>query len=65
MAHGWTITPNNKFVDATWGILKIGSEGLGDTIPFSSNNVLPVVFLKSSIKLQGSGTKEDPYKIES
>ena len=56
----WTIIPYSGLSD---GELYVTSSGYVDLsyISFSSNGVRPVVYLKSNIKVTGSGTSGSPY----
>ena len=60
---GWTMSIRSSSVPvAVWASLAYGrlSPGYGS---YGNNNVIPVIYLSSDIKLNGSGTSGDPYTI--
>ena len=58
----WTITPFSNLGD---DVFRIGSSGdVNGNFVDITNVVQPVVYLKHDIKLSGTGTSNDPYKIK-
>ena len=57
----WTVSPYSRF---SYGVFNVYSSGnLTNNYANRPNAVLPAVTLSSDINLSGSGTAEDPYKI--
>ena len=63
----WTLSPNaeSNFSNMVFGVFKDSLDGLvGPNAASSAYDVLPSLFLKSSITIaEGNGSSESPYKL--
>lgn len=59
----WTITPLSKYRYSAWHIHNKG--GLTHNRVYLNNEVRPSFFLKATVKLSGTGSIDNPYKIVS
>ena len=57
----WTISPYSSRSSSVFGVIDGGNLLISDA--YSALAVLPAITLSSDISLSGSGTAEDPYKI--
>ena len=57
----WTVSPYSSHAYLVFFVSGAGYVSIGNAS--NSNGVRPVVYLKSGIKLQGSGTSSEPYEI--
>ena len=59
----WSMSPSTSTSAAVWSINSDGSFRYSSSAS-NSSNIRPAFYLKSSIKLTGQGTEENPYKIQ-
>ena len=57
----WTFSPNSSFFDVVFDVNSAGNVNAGNAR--YSYGVRPVLYLRSDIKLDGTGTSSDPYVI--
>ena len=61
---GWFLTPDSNYNDLNWNINTSGSVRDYDNFICDSLNVIPVLYLGSSLGIvSGTGTSSDPYKL--
>ena len=58
--HQWSVSAYSGYKDY---VHYVNSAGVGNVFQGSNFGVRPVVYLKSTIKLDGTGTSSDPYEI--
>ena len=59
--YQWTVSPYSGNASFVFRVYSTGN--VGNSSAHLSTGVRPVVYLKSDIKLQGSGTSSEPYEI--
>ena len=57
----WTVSPHSSNARGVFYVSATGN--VNGSNAYNSDGVRPVAYLKSDIKLQGTGTSDDPYKI--
>ena len=56
----WTVSPSSS---SPHSVFRVSGDGSVTFYSGTYNGLRPVVYLKSGIKLQGSGTSSEPYEI--
>lgn len=60
----WTLTPNDMYTHGHARIFKIRYDGYLSADDVETNNgIRPVINLKANVKLEGDGTKSNPYIV--
>ena len=64
--YWWTISPDASYSNAAWYVRSRSLYGtnVNSSVSYYSYAVFPVLYLKSSVFLTGSGTSTDPYCIK-
>ncbi len=62
----WTMSPYNMHINGNAYVFRVNSDGtlIGINVDGPIHGVRPVINLKADIKLIGSGTSTNPYKVE-
>ena len=66
LSDWWVLSTSSGFINRVYAVLtdgKIGNDSYGGWSASTKFDVLPTVYISSSVKLSGSGTSSDPYTL--